>query len=163
MLAVNGDIEASRSNNSGFNLVANDIRKLAQEASENAEQMRELIETTKDNFSRPIFSFRISKRVPSPKCTESRNHQNFQKIQVLLEAVFDFVEEMMESTEKSLSTLSRSKPLWKNLKPMCRESLKTLSLQVKRAEQIRSLKDLTISINEVANLADQLGQGSQDG
>jgi methyl-accepting chemotaxis protein len=158
MLAVSGDIEAARSGNPGFAVVASDIRNLATESSVNANRIRELILDTRET----VFFAAVELRQSQVRAlTDSRGVEgttkHFNSIQTFLENVFEYVDSLVTINTQSAKALEQIDQSTKYIEEDRASILAESKSASKVADEQRSaIQDLSISATELANLAEDL-------
>jgi methyl-accepting chemotaxis protein len=162
MLAVNGDIEAARAGafGSGFSLVASDIRKLAIESSQNANSIRNLIQITKESLlfvSVNVFSSEANNSFEAKAVEGTTRH--IDQIQGLLESTFEFISSIDEVAKADEARLTEIRATLQQFSRSLEEDIASLQdISELNLSQHKIMEDLSITIEEMTQLAEQLNR-----
>ena len=165
MLAVNGDIEAARAGafGSGFSLVASDIRKLAMESSQNAHSIRNLIQITKESLlfvSVNVFSSETSNSFEAKAVEGTTRH--IDHIQTLLESTFEFISDIDSQAKSDETAMTAIRETLSQFSASLAEDMQSLD-QISELNdgQCKIMEDLSITIEEMTQLAEQLSSSGE--
>lgn len=160
MLAVNGSIEAARAGEfgKGFMVVSTDIRNLARDSAENAEQIKDLVKSIQDQI---VVVGRDLEDISTAAVAEVEKNKtitaNLKAVQDDMVLVIDGNREILGGTEQIVQVLGEAKKGAEQITAAA-EQASTASGQAQQAarEQAKGAEELAAAIEEVASLADEL-------
>ena len=164
MLAVSGAVEAARAGEtgSGFALVSGDIRGLAQEATENADQVKETVR----NILEQIASVRRSLEhiIETVDAEAEKNRVVFgalDRIEEELGALGEANTAILQNAGAISSAVAQTASGARLIAAAAEEASGAARQAADAAsEQARSAEDLAAAIEEIASLADALNSGA---
>jgi len=160
MLAVNGSVESARAGEfgKGFAVVSTDIRNLARDSADNAEQIKDLVKTVQDRIVEVRFDLDETSRlavteVERAKDTTARLEQMTQS----MSQVRTSGAEILGSADEIFKATGEAKLGIDQIATAANEAEK-LALQAAGAanEQRHGTEELAEAIEEIAALADEL-------
>jgi len=152
MLSVNGSIEAARAGEygRGFSVVANDVRNLAYESSENAQKMKDIVKSTQRKVLR--FTGDIENLTLSTSNMVDRSKRDIE----VLNQTKDMIRDMKQATNainmEILQIQSALEQLTKGIE----------NISAAAQENLASLEEATRAVNEQRLGADELLSAIQD-
>ncbi len=160
MLAVNGSIEAARAGEfgKGFMVVSTDIRNLARDSAENAEQIKDLVKAIQDQI---VIVRRDLEEISAAAASEVEKNKvitvNLQVVQEDMIVVVRGNAEILTGAEQITQTLGEAKKGAEQITAAAQQAA-TASGQAQQAakEQSKGAEDLSAAIEEIASLADEL-------
>jgi methyl-accepting chemotaxis protein len=160
LLAVTGAIEAARAGEygSGFAVVAQDIRNLANESSDAAEKIKELVE----NLQEQIFIFiGDAERAGKQDYTESQSSKKILKdteeITNIGSSTLEVVKKVMDSYIKQVNSIEEINIMFDKFVKVSTDTAVSIDESNKSAqEQQRALSEIALAIEDLASLADEM-------
>jgi methyl-accepting chemotaxis protein len=160
MLAVTGSVEAARAGEfgRGFNVVASDIRNLAQDASDNADRVKDLVKGIQDQVARVR---RDIDEIAATSMAEAVRHQEFAAGLVTasdeLGTIIDGSREILSSAEEMTRAVQETQRGVEQIAAGAAESNMAAGEAAKAArEQAKGAEELAAAIEEIALMADEL-------
>jgi methyl-accepting chemotaxis protein len=160
MLAVSGSIEAARAGEfgRGFAVVSGDIRKLAQEAGENADRAKDMIRVIRDQM---IGVRRDLEQIASLSAGEARRNQSIMDklatVEADMEAIRSGFGDILKGAETAASAVREALKGAQQIASGAEETNVASSQAAAAAkQQARGAEDLAAAIEEIASLADEL-------
>jgi methyl-accepting chemotaxis protein len=160
MLAVSGSIEAARAGEfgRGFAVVSGDIRKLAQEAGENADRAKDMIRMIRDQM---IGVRRDLEQIASLSAGEARRNQSIMDklatVEADMEAIRSGFGDILKGAETAASAVREALKGAQQIASGAEETNVASSQAAAAAkQQARGAEDLAAAIEEIASLADEL-------
>ena len=160
MLAINGSIEAARAGEfgKGFMVVSTDIRNLARDSAENAEQIKDLVKAIQDQI---VIVRRDLEEISAAAASEVEKNKaitvNLQVVQEDMVVVVRGNAEILTGAEQITQTLGEAKKGAEQITAAAQQAA-TASGQAQQAakEQSKGAEELAAAIEEIASLADEL-------
>jgi methyl-accepting chemotaxis protein len=160
LLSVTGAIEAARAGEygRGFAVVASDVRNLANESSEAAEKIKELV----DNLQEQIQIFiSDAERAGAQDFTESQSakriHKETEDIVEIGQSTLDVVKNVMDSYLKQMQSIENIDKMFDKFAKVSTDTAVLIVESDKSAqEQQRALSEIAVAIEELAALADEM-------
>jgi methyl-accepting chemotaxis protein len=160
MLAVNGSIEAARAGDfgRGFMVVSTDIRNLARDSAENAEQIKDLVKAIQDQI---VIVRRDLEEISAAASAEVEKNKvitvNLQVVQEDMVVVVRGNAEILTRAEQITQALGEAKKGAEQITAAAQQAA-TASGQAQQAakEQSKGAEELAAAIEEIASLADEL-------
>ncbi|WP_390622438.1 methyl-accepting chemotaxis protein [Bacillus massilinigeriensis] len=160
LLALNAAIEAARAgeHGKGFAVVADEVRKLAEESRKSAEQITNLIRDIQENTNNAVISMgKCTDEVQTGMVLVNHTGDSFKKI---LNSALD-VSKQVEEVSSSITHMSSSV---ENMAISMAEvsinaenaAQKSQSVAAGAEEQLASMEEITASANSLAHMADDL-------
>ena len=160
LLAVSGAIEAARSeeHGSGFALVSADIRALAQDAADNAAEIRDTVRAVQDQIGR------IRRDLEQVAAVSEIEVQKNRAVTVLLgtveaeiERIRDGNQSIVQDSERMLTASQEASAGARQIAVAAEQASSAVAQAATAArQQARGAEDLAAAIEEIASLADEL-------
>jgi methyl-accepting chemotaxis protein len=165
MLAVNGSIEAARAGEfgKGFMVVSIDIRNLARESAENAEQIKDVVKATQDHI---VMVRRDLEQIAAATAVEVQKNEAITTKLVSVEQEMALVQdgnrEILKGSEVILRAVQEAQKGTQQVAIGAEQSNRGATEAATAArQQSRGAEELAAAVEEVASLADEL-QNSRD-
>jgi methyl-accepting chemotaxis protein len=160
MLAVNGSIEAARAGEfgKGFMVVSTDIRNLARDSSENAEQIKDLVKSVQDQ----IVAVRrdIEETTALSSAEVERNNAmtaNLGTLETDMGEVLDGSRSIAKGATEILQALQEAKLGVEQISTAAVQAMQSAGQASQAArEQAKGAEELATAIEEISSLADEL-------
>jgi methyl-accepting chemotaxis protein len=160
MLAVNGSVESARAGEfgKGFAVVSTDIRNLARDSAENADQIKELVKTIQDRVVQVRGDLEETSRLSFAeveRATETTTR--LEQIERDMVVVSDAGQEVLEASEEIARATAEAQRGLEQIAAAA-EQAEMLTQQAAGAteEQRQGTEQLATAVEEIAALADEL-------
>lgn len=160
MLAVNGSVEAARAGEfgQGFAVVSNDIRNLAEESSENADRIKDLVRTIQEQIANVAADLDTISRAALDEVETNK------AITVALARVTDDMSDVLsgnrtvqESTGEMLRQVTEVQTGINQIAAAATQADQAAAQAASAAkQQSEGAEDLAVAIEDVASMADEL-------
>ncbi len=165
LLALNAAIEAARAgeHGRGFAVVADEVRKLAEQSKESSEQIKHLVTTILTETEQTVMSMdgtveQSSKGIAAIKSVE----QTFEDIQCAVNDVTLQIQELSTATEQMAGSMEQIASSVDEITSITTETAsQTQQVSVSMEEQSASSGEITASATSLAKLAEELQQSVQ--
>ncbi len=160
MLAVNGSIEAARAgeHGRGFSVVAEDIRNLASESSENAEKIKDLVRDLQLQISKSGINVEMAGKAAIDEVNKAKaSTANLNLIQDDIADIEQAMQEVRRDSGDALKAIEATKKGIDQITVATEEASKTIDQAASASEeQSKGLQELAQAIEEIASLAEEL-------
>lgn len=160
LLALNAAIEAARAgeHGKGFAVVADEVRKLAEESTSSTEKIAQLIQLIQSDTDKTIQTMKkAAEEVYSGLNVVHVAGDSFQKIELAVNGVVSQIEDISESLKKLANGTDIVNESIQNVSDVAKESaMITQNISAATEEQLASMEEISSSSQSLARLADDL-------
>lgn len=163
MLAVNGNVEAARAGEygRGFSVVAGDIRSLANESSDNADQIKELVKGIQSQITKVAADIQQAGTIAKNEVERAKTSTtNLEKISVESGVVLADMKEIAKGAEESLVALQQAVKASQQISNSSEEINRAATEAATASEQgLTAAQEIAQAVEEIASQADELQNG----
>jgi methyl-accepting chemotaxis protein len=163
MLAVNGNVEAARAGEygRGFSVVAGDIRSLATESSDNADQIKELVRGIQGQIVKVAADIQQAGNIAKIEAERAKvTTANLEKIAGEAAMVLADMKEISKGAEESMVALQQAVKAAQLINDTSEEINKAATEAAAAAEQgLTAAQEIAQAVEEIASQADELQNG----
>lgn len=160
LLALNAAIEAARAgeHGKGFAVVADEVRKLAEESTSSTEKIAQLIQLIQSDTDKTIQTMKkAAEEVYSGLNVVHVAGDSFQKIELAVNGVVSQIEDISASLKKLTNGTDIVNGSIQNVSDVAKESaMITQNISAATEEQLASMEEISSSSQSLAKLADDL-------
>lgn len=160
LLALNAAIEAARAgeHGKGFAVVADEVRKLAEESTSSTEKIAQLIQLIQSDTDKTIQTMKkAAEEVYSGLNVVHVAGDSFQKIELAVNGVVSQIENISRSLKKLANGTDIVNESIQNVSDVAKESaMITQNISAATEEQLASMEEISSSSQSLARLADDL-------
>lgn len=160
MLAVNGNVEAARAGEygRGFSVVAGDIRSLANESSENADRIKELVKKIQGQIAKVAQDIMQSGTTARGEVERAKaTTANLDRMALDSNAVLGGMKEIAKGSEESVVALQQAVKASQQIATAAQEMTKATAEAASAAEQgLTAAQEIAQAIEAIASQADDL-------
>jgi methyl-accepting chemotaxis protein len=160
MLAVNGSIEAARAGEfgRGFSVVAGDIRTLANDSSENAEKIKDMIRAMQYKITTVANDLEMAAKSSADEVERAkRSTASLATIESEMEAVKTSVQEVNVVVGQALTAIEQANKSVAEIANSAEESAKVTNEAAKAAEEgSKGMKLISEAVEDIAGQADEM-------
>lgn len=163
MLAVNGNVEAARAGEygRGFSVVAGDIRSLANESSQNADRIKDMVKAIQNQITKVAGDIEIAgKRAAEEAARAKVSSTNLERIAQDMSAFLTGANEIAKGAEESIVALQQAGKASQEISAAAEETSRASAEAATAAEQgSKAAQEITQAVEEIASQADELQNG----
>ncbi|UOF88724.1 methyl-accepting chemotaxis protein [Fodinisporobacter ferrooxydans] len=160
LLALNAAIEAARAgeHGRGFAVVADEVRKLAEESSKSAKQIADYIATIQEGIHQAVQSMEVgTKEVDQGIEVVDLAKQSFEKIEQSIEEVSQQIKETSAATEQLSASTEEIVRVMDQIAGIAESSVGTTqNVSAATEEQLASMEEISASASSLAKMAEGL-------
>ncbi len=163
MLAVNGNVEAARAGEygRGFSVVAGDIRSLANESSENADKIKDLVKNVQTQISKVAGDIELAGSKGRAEVERARiSTANLERIAKESEVVVADIREISKGTGEVAAGLEQAGKASQQIAAAAEETARASTEAAGASEQgLKAAQEIAQAIEDIASQADELQNG----
>ncbi len=163
MLAVNGNVEAARAGEygRGFSVVAGDIRSLANESSENADKIKDLVRNVQTQISKVASDIQIAGNKARQEVEKAKvSTTNLDLIAKDCELIVAGIKDVSKGSLESLAALEQAGKASQQIASAAEETGRASTEGAGAAEQaLKAAQEIAQAIEDIASQADELQNG----
>lgn len=160
LLALNAAIEAARAgeHGKGFAVVADEVRKLAEQSRQSSEQVGELIKEIQQNTTHSIDVMgRGAKEVEAGAVIVNKAGEAFQQILHSIQQITEQVQEVSAATEEVSASTDQMTASMEQLRLISEKiSMGTQGTTASSQEQLASMEEVAAAADDLSKLAQEL-------
>ncbi len=160
LLALNAAIEAARAgeHGSGFAVVAHEVRKLAEQSAQSAEQIAELIAGIQDETKKAVYTMEtVTREVTEGIGVVHTAGESFEVIQRSVEDVANQIEEVSSAVQQMSAGAEQVVQSIHLIAQAAEEAAATTqNVSALTEEQMASIEDITSSSHSLSGMAEEL-------
>ncbi|MGX4668266.1 methyl-accepting chemotaxis protein [Cerasibacillus sp. JNUCC 74] len=162
LLSLNAAIEAARAgvHGEGFSVVAEEVRKLAEQSSQSAEQITRLIETIQSDTNETVESMDSTKQVVNLGTSVVHDAgQIFEKIEYAISDIVNQFSHISEDINSLSSGVSKVQQSVEGIKSVAEQAAdRTQNVSAATEEQLASMEEIETSSENLAKISEDLQQ-----
>jgi methyl-accepting chemotaxis protein len=163
MLAVNGNVEAARAGEygRGFSVVAGDIRSLANESSENADKIKDLVKNVQTQISKVANDIQVAGNKARQEVERARaSTTNLDLIAKDCELIVVGIKDVSKGSIESLAALDQAGKASQQIASAAEETGRAATEGAGAAEQgLKAAQEIAQAVEDIASQADELQNG----
>ncbi len=163
MLAVSGNVEAARSGEygRGFSVVAGDIRSLANESSENADRIKDLVRNVQAQIAKVATDIELSGNKGRAEVERAKaSTANLEKITRDSDVVVNEIREIGKASVEAAAGLAQAGVASQQIATAAEETARASTEAASAAEQaLKAAQEIAQAIEDIASQADELQNG----
>jgi methyl-accepting chemotaxis protein len=163
MLAVNGNVEAARAGEygRGFSVVAGDIRSLANECSENADKIKDLVRNVQTQISKVANDIQVAGNKARQEVEKAKvSTTNLDLIAKDCELIVVGIKDVSKGSLESLAALEQAGKASQQIASAAEETGRASTEGAGAAEQaLKAAQEIAQAIEDIASQADELQNG----
>jgi methyl-accepting chemotaxis protein len=163
MLAVNGNVEAARAGEygRGFSVVAGDIRSLANESSENADRIKDLVRNVQTQIAKVAADIERAARNGRAEVERAKaSTADFVRIASESEVMVSDMQEIAKRCAEASAALTSSHESSEKIAVAAEETSRAASGAATASEQgLKAAQEIAQAVEDIASQADQLQNG----
>ena len=163
MLAVNGNVEAARAGEygRGFSVVAGDIRSLANESSENADKIKDLVKNVQTQIAKVAGDIELAGSKGRAEVERAKvSTANLERIAKESEIVVADIREISKGTGEVVAGLEQAGKASQQIAAAAEETARASTEAAGASEQgLKAAREIAQAIEDIASQADELQNG----
>jgi len=163
MLAVNGNVEAARAGEfgRGFSVVAGDIRSLANESSQNADRIKDMVKSIQTQIVKVSNDISTAGKKAGEEVERAKiSTTNLETIARDADAVMANIEEIAQGAEQSVVALVQANKASLQIGAAAEETARATAEGAAAAEECsKAAQEITQAVEDIASQADELQNG----
>jgi methyl-accepting chemotaxis protein len=163
MLAVNGNVEAARAGEfgRGFSVVAGDIRSLANESSENADRIKDLVKSIQGQIAKVVGDIEGSGVKAKGEAERAKaSTANLERMVKDIDDVRSGAAGILKGSEESVVALQQASKASEQIATAAEEMTRSAEESATAAEQgLKAAEEILQAVEEIASQADELQHG----
>jgi methyl-accepting chemotaxis protein len=163
MLAVNGNVEAARAGEfgRGFSVVAGDIRSLANESSENADRIKDLVKSIQGQITKVVIDIEGSGIKAKEEAERAKvSTSNLERMATDIKTVKDGVSDILKGADESVAALQRAAASSEEIAAAAEQMNRAATESSVAAEEgLKAAEQILEAVEEIASQADELQHG----
>ena len=163
MLAVNGNVEAARAGEygRGFSVVAGDIRSLANESSENADKIKDLVKNVQTQITKVAGDIETAGRRGRAEVERAKvSTANLDRIEKESDVVVADIREISKGTVEVAAGLEQAGKASQQIAAAAEETARASTEAAGASEQgLKAAQEIAQAIEDIASQADELQNG----
>jgi len=163
MLAVNGNVEAARAGEygRGFSVVAGDIRSLANESSENADRIKDMVKAIQTQIVKVSGDITMAGKKAGEEMERAKaSTANLEIIAHDMEEIMAQIDEVSRGVSESMVALTQAGKASQQISSAAEETGRATAEGASAAEECsKAAQEITQAVEEIASQADELQNG----
>ncbi|MGA2144070.1 MAG: methyl-accepting chemotaxis protein [Bryobacteraceae bacterium] len=163
MLAVNGNVEAARAGEygRGFSVVAGDIRSLANESSENADKIKDLVKNVQTQITKVAGDIELAGSKGRAEAERAKiSTTNLERIESESDIVVADIREISKGTGDVAAGLEQAGKASQQIAAAAEETARASTEAAGASEQgLKAAQEIAQAIEDIASQADELQNG----
>jgi methyl-accepting chemotaxis protein len=163
MLAVNGNVEAARAGEfgRGFSVVAGDIRSLANESSENADRIKDLVKSIQGQITKVVTDIEGAGIKAKDEAERAKvSTANLDRMAKDIKEVQNGVSGILSGAEDSVAALQQAAKASEQIATAAEEMNRAGTESAVAAEEgLKAAEEILQAVEEIASQADELQNG----
>ena len=163
MLAVNGNVEAARAGEygRGFSVVAGDIRSLANESSENADRIKDLVRNIQSQITKVAGDIQSAGTKARQEVERAKaSTANLELVAKDCAIIVSGLDEVAQGSTESLAALDQTGKATQQIASAAEEMARSTTEAAGAAEQgLKAAQEIAQAVEDIASQADELQNG----
>ncbi len=163
MLAVNGNVEAARAGDfgRGFSVVAGDIRSLANESSENADRIKDLVKSIQGQITKVVTDIEGAGIKAKEEAERAKiSTANLERMAKDIQEVQSGVNVIAKGSDVAVNALQQASKASEQIATASEEMNRASTESASAAEQgLKAAEEILKAVEEIASQADELQHG----
>jgi methyl-accepting chemotaxis protein len=163
MLAVNGNVEAARAGEygRGFSVVAGDIRSLANESSENADRIKDLVKNVQAQITKVAGDIELAGSKGRAEVERTKaSTANLERIERESAVVVGDIQEISKASVEAAAGLEQAGKASLQITEAAEETARAAAEAASASEQgLKAAQEIAQAIEDIASQADELQNG----
>jgi methyl-accepting chemotaxis protein len=163
MLAVNGNMEAARAGEygRGFSVVAGDIRSLANESSENADRIKDVVKNIQTQITKVASGIQLAGNKSRQEVEKAKvSTSNLELIAKDCDVMVTGIKEISKGSIESVAALEQAGKASQQIASAAEETGRATTEAAGAAEQgLKAAQEIAQAVEDIASQADELQNG----